>query len=468
MTEKITDDQIQSLDRIRPIPWWVASVAVFGVLATIMATYVLVRFQIPDASQSDEVSILENAKLRISAVRYALASGAGAVGVLALLLAFHRQRQVERQQQHKELESESIQNDAQQRRITELRIKAVEQLGSESPAVRIGGLHNLERLGELHPELRQIVLDEICAYLRMPRARSESEERSRLEEVQLALIGSVSSQEQHVRLVAQDILQRHLKQTEHPEDFWKHTRVNLSGAVLVDIDFKRADLRNANFSRAVFIGKANFEAARFLDDGAFTEAKFLSNANFSHAAFDGNAQFQRVEFLQSTVFHLAQFNQDALFMHSLFNQDAVFSNAEFSGRSYFNSVRFEFSTAFQGARFDGIASFHGTRVKKTATFKDVRFKSHVLFMEALFGGATTFINAEFTADADTNFDKSVFYENSDFTNTSFNGPETFIQARFSKTYAHTLPSGWNMISDSDDSEWCSIQIDSVEQNSSLE
>ncbi|MDN3241382.1 pentapeptide repeat-containing protein [Glycomyces tritici] len=454
----LNHDQPPPLDKIRLLPWWVALAAVCAVLVTIVVTYVLVLFQIPDATQSDETFVIETAKLRISAIRYALTAGAGAVGILALLLAFHRQRQGERQQQHKELESASMQNDAQQRRITELRIKAVEQLGSESPAVRIGGLHNLERLGDLHPELRQIVLDEICAYLRMPRVRSEVEKQSRLEEFQLAIIGSTSSEEQHVRLVAQEILQRHLNQRKHPGGFWEHTRMNLSGAVLDRIDFNGAELRNADFAQAKFIGRPNFEETRFVGNVVFTEAKFMAGANFFKAIFEGSAQYQRVEFLQSAVFSWAHFRQDALFMYGSFGQDAEFTGVEFDGRSYFNSTRFETSASFKNARFDAIASFHSARVKSVATFENVEFESHATFMEVYFGSEARFKNAKFTASADTSFNKTVFCERSDFENTSLRESEIFSQARFNRLYTHTPPSGWNMLTGTEDPAWGSIQM----------
>ena len=50
----------------------------------------------------------------------------------------------------------------------ELYAKAVEQLGHEKAPVRLGALYSLERLAEDKPERRQIIVDVICAYLRMP------------------------------------------------------------------------------------------------------------------------------------------------------------------------------------------------------------------------------------------------------------------------------------------------------------
>ncbi|MDQ2815014.1 MAG: hypothetical protein M3Z75_24975 [Actinomycetota bacterium] len=39
------------------------------------------------------------------------------------------------------------------------------ELGSDKAAVRIGGLTDLERLGQNNADMRQTVVDRICAYL---------------------------------------------------------------------------------------------------------------------------------------------------------------------------------------------------------------------------------------------------------------------------------------------------------------
>lgn len=59
-------------------------------------------------------------------------------------------------------------HDATERRITELYVKAVEQLGSDKAAVRHSGLYALERVAQDNPEHRQTVDNVLCAYLRVP------------------------------------------------------------------------------------------------------------------------------------------------------------------------------------------------------------------------------------------------------------------------------------------------------------
>lgn len=73
------------------------------------------------------------------------------------------------------------QNRAEQDRTyeRELYAKAVEQLGHEKAPVRLGALYSLERLAQDKPERRQVVVDVICAYLRMPFSPTPSREPGR-------------------------------------------------------------------------------------------------------------------------------------------------------------------------------------------------------------------------------------------------------------------------------------------------
>jgi hypothetical protein len=79
------------------------------------------------------------ANARLDAARTGLASGAEAGAAIGLLLAFRRQH-------HSEVATVLDDHDAEERRITELYTKAVEQLESEKAAVRLGGLYALDRL----------------------------------------------------------------------------------------------------------------------------------------------------------------------------------------------------------------------------------------------------------------------------------------------------------------------------------
>ncbi|MFC7713131.1 hypothetical protein [Nonomuraea recticatena] len=120
------------------------------------------------------------ASARNEILRTALAAGAGVGAAITLALAFRRQR-------HTEVVADAAKHDATERRVTELYTKAVEQLGHDKAAVRLGGLHALERLAQDTPVLRQTIVDVICAYLRMPFAPPREDSRgNRIRAVQRA------------------------------------------------------------------------------------------------------------------------------------------------------------------------------------------------------------------------------------------------------------------------------------------
>ncbi|MDI5978236.1 hypothetical protein [Amycolatopsis magusensis] len=109
-----------------------------------------------------------DATQKLDALRTAATFVAGTGGAAALLLAARRQRSTELTLAHQQQVAEITEHDAIERRVTELYTKAVEQLGSDKPVVRQGGLYALERVAQDNPAHRQTVINVLCAYLRAP------------------------------------------------------------------------------------------------------------------------------------------------------------------------------------------------------------------------------------------------------------------------------------------------------------
>lgn len=315
---------------LKPIPKWTAVVAVAVILAAIFSSYLILSAPIPqDTAHQSTTTQLELARLRAEARRNALATGAGFVAIGALLLALRRQNHAERQQRVHEIATANAEDDALQRRITDARIRAVEQLGSDSPSVRIGGLHNLERIGEQHEHLRQMVLDEICSYLRLPFDPTPAASETRLPANQFEPTGPVPAElppndaEREVRLIAQEILHRHLNLDLGDDRYWTHTRLNLRNAHLVSINFNGCRLTFADFSNTVFSGDAVFRYAEFdgptfftgaiFKEGAyFLGATFIYHTYFVNAVFGGTADFRDTRFSEETTFESADFRGDLI------------------------------------------------------------------------------------------------------------------------------------------------------------
>lgn len=89
-------------------------------------------------------------------------------------VAAHNEAVAATMQTHQERVAAKSEQDALERRVTELYTKAVEQLGSEKAPVRLGGMYALERLAQNTVDQRQTIVNVLCAYLRMPYLSKES------------------------------------------------------------------------------------------------------------------------------------------------------------------------------------------------------------------------------------------------------------------------------------------------------
>lgn len=310
----------------KPIKWWMAVAALALIGLSIWGVYAWLSTPVNAVAPADTADLpqaqrLEIARLRMDIIRNALTVGAGLGGLLALALSFRRQHHTEHQQRHleyvteqaheqrerdlrqREAAAKASEDDALQRRITELRIQAVAQLGHDRAAVRIGGLHNLERLGSMYPELRQTVLDEICAYLRMPFDPKPAKGKA-----------SEVGQEQQVRDIALALITRHLRDE---GEYWDHKRIDLSGAVL----------SNANFFTCKF-SRAIFRRTEFRGSTRFVSAHFQEFANFNHARFDNNAWFTGARFDDFAVFTATRLEGSIWFDSSRYQEGISFHNAK--------------------------------------------------------------------------------------------------------------------------------------------
>jgi hypothetical protein len=313
------EKKVLSLRPLQLIPWWVA---VFGLVTVAGAVVVTTLWLFTVAGHS--------ASLRIEAIKVGLSVGAGIAAGIALLLAFRRQWLNERAQAHAENTARDNIYDATQRRITELYAKAVEQLGHDKAPVRLGGLYSLERLAQDQPEHRQAVVDVVCAYLRMPfkplteqiiagaPPSSDREAAARLynEVLDTGDAGGDGDidKEFHVRIAAQNLLARHFAASRYshrdaegfPQEYWPNLGIDLTGAILINLDFIACRLDYADFRRARFLGGAMFNSSEFLGHIRFEHAVFIGHASFYDVIFYSYSGFSEAEFSQPPDFRRAQ------------------------------------------------------------------------------------------------------------------------------------------------------------------
>ncbi|MGI5292987.1 pentapeptide repeat-containing protein [Nonomuraea polychroma] len=299
--------------------------------------------------------------------------------------------------------------------------KAVEQLGSVQAPVRLGGLHALKQLAQDNPHLRQTVVDVFSAYLRMPYTPPEDVDRGeKLRAAQRAARNRKAEhsgppardswEERQVRLTAQRILTDHLRwlaprqrrrwsRAERPPDtFWPGIRLDLTGATLLNADFRNCQIAQATFDGATFTGDARFDRTAIDHSASFNNATFTDDARFDRTTFGHSASFNNATFTD-VRFDKATFNSDASFGGVTFTGLAQFDDATFSHRAWFPVATFTdasfdgaiFTDAwFVGATFTGGASFDGVTFTQTARFDAVTFTHGATFDAATFTRGATF------------------------------------------------------------------------------
>ena len=219
--------------------------------------------------------------------------------------------------------------DAVERRVTELYTMAATQLGSEHAHVRIAGLYALERLAQGNPDQRQVIINVMCAYLRMPQIADDTVPAGSDPDLEPR-----STQERQVRLTAQRLLATHLRPGQRA--FWPDITLDLAGATLIDFDLGYCHLHGATFDDARFHGVTRFSMAEFTGPVSFDNARFIGRARFINTIWAQTASFNRTRFDHEVTFAEATFRSSRQLRGGTVRRNDV----DFSG-TRFDQVRFD-------------------------------------------------------------------------------------------------------------------------------
>ncbi|MFF5216382.1 pentapeptide repeat-containing protein [Micromonospora sp. NPDC000442] len=402
-------------ERLRVMPWWLVLVGLL--LAALLGWWVL-SWLLGEADRATAPDT--RATLRIDAIRTGLTVVAGTGGGLALLLAARRQWISERAQRHQEVvaaadqahrdrvqahveavaeagqrhqehQAEAAAHDAAERRLTELYTRAVELLGNDSAAVRLGGLHALERLGQDNAAQRTTIVGVLCAYLRMPSPDDDARETE-------------------VRRSAQRVLTRHLRAD--GDAYWPGMRLDLTGARLDGFDGTGCTLDDADLTDATCTGTTRFTGATFTGrlalgasfdtlvlDGAGGDATIVLDGarvtgglSADGAELGGRLSCQRAA-LGETSWRGTTFRRTVTFDHTTFGGSTSFRDATFHGGLSMEHTAFGGDVGFRRAHFADLALFRWTEFGAEASFADARFAGATSFGRARFHGPVTFEGA---------------------------------------------------------------------------
>ncbi|MGW8992618.1 pentapeptide repeat-containing protein [Streptomyces zhihengii] len=320
---------------------------------------------------------------------------AGAGALVALVVAYRRQR----------VDEDGALRDAT-RLHTERFTAAVSQLGDESAAVRLGGVHALAGLADDAPtrELRQTCVDVLCAYLRLPYT-PQSDLLPNDTEAQHAYLSFREVRHTIIRLVRD-----HLRLPADHQHSWSKLHLDFTGVVFDGGDFSAAVFSGGmvSFREAVFsAGTVDFREAVFSGAKVDFSATVFSGGtvHFNAVAFSGGrVNFRAAVFSGGTVnFSAAEFSGGTVFFG-----DAVFSG----GTVTFDAAKFSHGVIIFGeALFSGgtvnfsAAEFSGSSVHFVAA---VFSGGRVNFREAVFSGGTVHFNAAVFSGGTVSFREAAF------------------------------------------------------------
>lgn len=217
---------------------------------------------------------------RLDAVKVVLAVVGGVGAVVALAVAYRRQRLNE---------VEAYREDAKV--LLDRFGKAAELLGAPDAAVRTAGVYALAALANDAPEGRQGCIDVLCAYLRQPYAPAMHDDRG-----DPATVSRDPGQERQVRLAVVRLIRDNLHLPDHDPRTWRGHDFDFTGAVFDGGDFAGATFTGAGivtFAEATIIGQLSFAGATFaggtvsFDGARFVEGSIsLNGARFSGGVVD--------------------------------------------------------------------------------------------------------------------------------------------------------------------------------------
>lgn len=417
--------------------WSIVSALVLGAALAVGAQWVLHGFI---ATSNQAAQPIDLTKLSLTVV-------AGVGGIVALVVAYRRQR------------------DLEQGRFVERFGAAAAQLGNADVAVRIAGVYAMAGVADESEGLRrQQCIDVLCGYLRLPYTPELGANHQTKRVRKRRRRGGSGENEDHFeyrqndREVRQTIVRTvadHLQpQAQHS---WSASNFDFRTAHLESVDFRDAtfcgDARfesatfygDARFDNATFSGTASFGHATFSGDAWFDAATFSGDAQFNAAMFSGTAWFQAVTFAGKVDFNAGTFSGDVEFGHATFSGKADFEHATFSGEVDFGHATFCSTASFSQATFSGAASFEHATFFGDAWFGAATFSSSTWFGYAKFSGYTQFGAATFSGTIlyAAGFDFVTFSGETRFDGAAFSGDGSFLGGSFgTKTISFDRPKKW--------------------------
>lgn len=321
--------------------------------------------------------------------------------------------------------------------------KAIEQLGDEKAAVRLGGIYTLISLvdewlldKDISMKEGQVIINNLCAYIRSPFSLADNKD----------LLEKKNPKNSEIKKYSGDFILDRTRLREE-QDIRRAiiseiaTRCNISYSVDNDgHTTKHPGLWSSfvyNFSYATFFYPVYLHRVFFEKTTDFEGATFKDYTTFENSLFGGVTSFSNTTFEDFSDFSSTAFKQPVFFERSTFNNDSTFSNSTFLNSIEFNHTKFGEIIKFSGTTFSDFAIFKSTEFTN-ADLSDITFNDFADFNSAIFKGSAYFDSSTFKNDvlfASTEFSKINFYsvifeKTVDFDHAIFSGPTKFSESTF--------------------------------------
>jgi hypothetical protein len=205
-------------------------------------------------------------------IKIALTVVGGIGGVIALVVAYRRQRFSERE--HARADATARREDT--RLYTDRFRAASEQLGADKAAERLAGTYAMASLADDWEAGRQTCIDVLCAYVRMPSAASAKFINNGSEPEQPR---SSTHDESVVRHALIKLIAEHLRP--NGGVLWQGHSFDFTGAVFDRLDMSHVEFEGStvDFSDVVFTGDASFRKAWFRGTDVTSPARSSTASN---------------------------------------------------------------------------------------------------------------------------------------------------------------------------------------------
>ncbi|MEU6226688.1 pentapeptide repeat-containing protein [Streptomyces sp. NPDC047042] len=281
--------------------------------------------------------------------------------------------------------------------------RAADRLAGPDTGVHSVALRELAELARTHPAQRQPVADAVCRFLRGPFAQA-ADDAIGLREAAAAVLATLARRHPATDQVPADAVPDAGCRARCGADCADCLDIDLTGAVLPDVDFNGCRFGRVLFADAHFRGACVFEGARLSREALFQRAVFENDARFAGVRFGDTAVFGCTRFRAAADFSGARFQGLAWFGRGedeLPEDDLAWEQAEAWRRVAWEEPNEDdplwpltvlegdyqdWEEGGDGARFNGKVSFAHARFEGAAWFWKARFGGEALFHQADFGG----------------------------------------------------------------------------------